>query len=164
MAGRIPLVGIVMGSSSDWEVMREAAQQLADFDVPYEAKVLSAHRSPDALLEWVERLSSGGVKCFIAAAGGAAHLAGVVAARTIVPVLGVPMPSQYLKGLDSLLSMVQMPKGIPVATLAIGEAGAANAGLFAVAMLAQGDEKLARSLAQFRSRQAEAVKNAKLPD
>ena len=164
MAGRAPTVGIVMGSTSDWEVMREAAKQLADFDVPYEAKVLSAHRSPDALIEWVERLSAGGAKCFIAAAGGAAHLAGVVAAKTIVPVLGVPMPSKYLQGLDSLLSMVQMPKGIPVATLAIGEAGAANAGLFAVAMLAQSDERLARSLEQFRSRQAEAVKNAKLPD
>jgi 5-(carboxyamino)imidazole ribonucleotide mutase len=164
MARRSPLVGIVMGSASDWEVMREAAKQLADFAVPYEAKVLSAHRSPDALFEWVERLSTGGAKCFIAGAGGAAHLAGVVAAKTIVPVLGVPMPSKYLKGLDSLLSMVQMPKGIPVATLAIGEAGAANAGLFAVAMLAQGDPRLARRLAQFRASQAKAVKNAKLPD
>jgi 5-(carboxyamino)imidazole ribonucleotide mutase len=164
MTTRFPLVGIVMGSTSDWEVMREAAKQLADFDIPFEAKVLSAHRSPDALVDWVGRLTAEGAKCFIAAAGGAAHLAGVVAAKTIVPVLGVPMPSKYLQGLDSLLSMVQMPKGIPVATLAIGEAGAANAGLFAVAMLAQGDEKLARSLTQFRARQAEAVKNARLPD
>jgi 5-(carboxyamino)imidazole ribonucleotide mutase len=164
MARRSPLVGIVMGSASDWEVMREAAKQLADFGVRYEAKVLSAHRSPDALLEWVERLSAGGAKCFIAGAGGAAHLAGVVAAKTIVPVLGVPIPSKYLKGLDSLLSMVQMPKGIPVATLAIGEAGAANAGLFAVAMLAQGDPKLARRLAEFRASQAKAVKSVKLPD
>ncbi len=164
MAGRAPLVGIVMGSASDWEVMREAAKQLADFSVPYEAKVLSAHRSPDALAEWVERLSARGVRCFIAGAGGAAHLAGVVAAKTTVPVLGVPMPSKYLQGLDSLLSIVQMPKGIPVATFAIGEAGAANAGLFAVAMLAQGDAKLAERLAQFRAGQAEAVKNAKLPD
>jgi 5-(carboxyamino)imidazole ribonucleotide mutase len=163
MASRSPLVGIVMGSASDWEVMREAAKQLADFSVPYEARVLSAHRSPDALFEWVERLSTKGAKCFIAGAGGAAHLAGVVAAKTIVPVLGVPMPSKYLKGLDSLLSMVQMPKGVPVATLAIGEAGAANAGLFAVAMLAQGDAKLAKRLVQFRRSQAEAVKNAKLP-
>src|SRR6266568_2307343 len=157
MAGRAPLVGIVMGSASDWEVMREAAKQLADFSVPYEAKVLSAHRSPDALAEWVERLRARGVRCFIAGAGGAAHLAGVVAAKTTVPVLGVPMPSKYLQGLDSLLSIVQMPKGIPVATFAIGEAGAANAGLFAVAMLAE-------RLAQFRASQAEAVKNAKLPD
>lgn len=164
MARRSPLVGIVMGSASDWEVMREAAKQLADFGVRYEARVLSAHRSPDALFEWVERLSAGGAKCFIAGAGGAAHLAGVVAAKTIVPVLGVPIPSKYLKGLDSLLSMVQMPKGIPVATLAIGEAGAANAGLFAVAMLAQGDPKLARRLAEFRASQAKAVKSVKLPD
>ena len=164
MPRRPPLVGIVMGSASDWDVMREAAKQLSDFAVPYEARVLSAHRSPDALFEWVERLSAGGAKCFIAGAGGAAHLAGVVAAKTTVPVLGVPMPSKYLQGLDSLLSMVQMPKGIPVATLAIGEAGAANAGLFAVAMLAQSDARLARRLAGFRSSQAKAVKNVKLPD
>lgn len=164
MAKRPPLVGIVMGSASDWEVMREAAKQLADFEVPYEARVLSAHRSPDDLVEWVERLSAKGVRCFIAGAGGAAHLAGVVAAKTTAPVLGVPMPSKYLKGLDSLLSIVQMPKGIPVATFAIGEAGAANAGLFAVAMLAQNDAKLAKRLAQFRRGLAEAVRKAKLPD
>ncbi len=164
MASRAPLVGIVMGSASDWDVMREAAKQLADFSVPYEAKVLSAHRSPDALIEWVERLSVAGVRCFIAGAGGAAHLAGVIAAKTTVPVLGVPMPSKHLQGLDSLLSIAQMPKGVPVATFAIGEAGAANAGLFAVAMLAQSDAKLAGRLAQFRANQAEAVKNAKLPD
>jgi 5-(carboxyamino)imidazole ribonucleotide mutase len=163
VAGRSPLVGIVMGSASDWEVMREAAKQLTDFSVPYEAKVLSAHRSPDALTEWVEQLTAKGASCFIAGAGGAAHLAGVIAAKTTLPVLGVPMPSKYLQGLDSLLSIVQMPKGIPVATFAIGEAGAANAGLFAVAMLAQGDAKLAKLLAQFRASQAEAVKNAKLP-
>jgi 5-(carboxyamino)imidazole ribonucleotide mutase len=163
MAKRAPLVGIVMGSASDWEVMREAAKQLADFAVPYEAKVLSAHRSPDALVEWVEDLSGRGVRCFIAGAGGAAHLAGVIAAKTTAPVLGVPMPSKYLKGLDSLLSIVQMPKGIPVATFAIGEAGAANAGLFAVAMLAQGDARLGRRLARFRRSQAQAVKSAKLP-
>jgi len=163
MASRSPLVGIVMGSASDWEVKREAAKQLKYFSVPYEAKVLSAHRSPDALAEWVERLSAKGVRCFIAGAGGAAHLAGVIAANTTAPVLGVPMPSKYLKGLDSLLSIVQMPKGIPVATFAIGEAGAANAGLFAVAMLAQGDAKLAKRLARFRAGQAEAVKRAKLP-
>jgi len=162
MAGRSPLVGIVVGSASDWEVMREAAKQLTDFAVPYEAKVLSAHRSPDALIDWIERLSAKGARCFIAGAGGAAHLAGVIAAKTTVPVLGVPMPSKYLHGLDSLLSIVQMPKGIPVATFAIGEAGAANAGLFAVAMLAQNNAALARRLAQFRRSQAEAVKRAKL--
>lgn len=164
MAKRAPLVGIVVGSASDWEVMREAAKQLTEFAIPYEAKVLSAHRSPDALVEWVEHLSEKGVRCFIAGAGGAAHLAGVVAAKTAVPVLGVPMPSKYLKGLDSLLSIVQMPKGIPVATFAIGEAGAANAGLFAVAMLAQNDAKLGRHLAEFRRSQTQAVKNVKLPD
>ena len=159
-----PLVGIVMGSANDWEVMREAAKQLADFSVPYEAKALSAHRSPDALVEWVGHLSSNGARCFIAGAGGAAHLAGVVAAKTTLPVLGVPMPSKYLQGLDSLLSIVQMPKGIPVATFAIGEAGAANAGLFAVAMLALADAKLAERLVQFRASQAEAMKRAKLPE
>jgi len=163
MASRSPLVGIVMGSASDWEVMREAAKQLTDFAVPFETKVLSAHRTPDALEAWVKRLSAAGARCFIAGAGGAAHLAGVVAAKTTAPVLGVPMPSKYLHGLDSLLSTVQMPKGIPVATFAIGEAGAANAGLFAVAMLAQSDAKLAKRLVQFRAAQAEAVKKAKLP-
>jgi 5-(carboxyamino)imidazole ribonucleotide mutase len=163
MAGNSPLVGIVMGSASDWEVMKEAAKQLADFSVPFESKVLSAHRTPDALEGWVERLAASGARCFIAGAGGAAHLAGVIAAKTTLPVLGVPMPSRYLHGHDSLLSIVQMPKGIPVATFAIGEAGAANAGLFAVAMLALSDSKLAERLVQFRAAQAEAVMNAKLP-
>ena len=163
MAKRVPLVGIVMGSTSDWEVMCEAVKQLKDFGVPHEAKVLSAHRTPEALEQWVEHLAKGGAKCFIAGAGGAAHLAGVIAAKTTLPVLGVPMPSKYLKGLDSLLSIVQMPKGIPVATFAVGEAGAANAGLFAVAMLALQDEKLAKRLQRFRRSQAEAVKKAKLP-
>jgi len=163
MAGNSPLVGIVMGSASDWEVMKEAAKQLADFSVPFESKVLSAHRTPDALEAWVELLAAGGARCFIAGAGGAAHLAGVIAAKTTLPVLGVPMPSKYLHGHDSLLSIVQMPKGIPVATFAIGEAGAANAGLFAVAMLALSDSKLAQRLVQFRAAQAEAVMNAKLP-
>lgn len=163
MAARSPLVGIVMGSASDWDVMREAAKQLTDFSVPFDTKVLSAHRTPDALENWVKRLSANGARCFIAGAGGAAHLAGVVAAKTTVPVLGVPMPSKYLQGLDSLLSIVQMPKGIPVATFAIGEAGAANAGLFAVAMLALSDVKLAKRLGQFRAAQAAAVMSAKLP-
>ncbi|MGQ0525098.1 MAG: 5-(carboxyamino)imidazole ribonucleotide mutase [Betaproteobacteria bacterium] len=159
-----PLVGIVMGSQSDWDVMKQAAQQLKDFGVPYEARALSAHRTPDLLIEWIDKLAAGGAKCFIAGAGGAAHLAGVVAAKTTLPVLAVPMPSKHLGGLDSLLSMVQMPKGIPVATFAIGEAGAANAGLFAVAMLALADRKLAAALTKFRAAQAEAVKKVKLPE
>jgi 5-(carboxyamino)imidazole ribonucleotide mutase len=163
MASRAPLVGIVMGSSSDWEVMQQAAKQLDDFSVPYDARVLSAHRTPDALAEWIDSLSAKGAKCFIAGAGGAAHLAGVIAAKTTLPVLGVPMPSKHLQGLDSLLSIVQMPKGIPVATFAIGDAGAANAGLFAVAMLGIGDEKLAKKLESFRRTQADAVKNSRLP-
>ena len=147
------LVGIVMGSQGDWEVMQHAARSLADFGVAQEARALSAHRSPDALVEWVDGLVKQGAKCFIAGAGGAAHLAGVVAAKTTLPVLAVPIPSRHLQGLDSLLSMVQMPKGIPVATFAIGDAGAANAGLFAVAMLALEDAALARSSRRFaRSR------------
>ena len=157
-------VGIVMGSTSDWEVMQEAAKQFKDFGIKYEAKALSAHRTPAELEAWIESMQKRGCKAFIAGAGGAAHLAGVVAAKTLLPVLGVPIPSKYLKGLDSLLSIVQMPKGIPVATFAIGEAGAANAALFAVAMLALGDAALAGKLAAFRAKQAETVKNAKLPE
>ncbi len=158
------LVGIVMGSQSDWDVMQHAARQLKDFGVPYEARALSAHRTPDLLIEWVAALEKRGAQCFIAGAGGAAHLAGVVAAKTTLPVLGVPMPSKHLQGLDSLLAIVQMPKGIPVATFAIGDAGAANAGLFAVAMLALNDAALAKKLGAFRAKQAAAVKTAKLPD
>ena len=158
-----PLVGIVMGSQSDWDVMKHAAQQLRDFGIAFEARALSAHRTPDLLVEWIDERVAAGAKCFIAGAGGAAHLAGVVAAKTMLPVLAVPMPSKYLQGLDSLLSMVQMPKGIPVATFAIGEAGAANAGLFAVAMLALEDKKLAKALERFRSAQTDAVKTVKLP-
>jgi len=159
-----PLVGIVMGSTSDWDVMQHAARSLADFGVPYEARALSAHRTPDLLIEWIAGLERQGVKCFIAGAGGAAHLAGVVASKTTLPVLAVPIPSKHLQGLDSLLSMVQMPKGIPVATFAIGDAGSANAGLFAVAMLALQDAALAKKLSEFRSKQADAVRAAKLPD
>jgi 5-(carboxyamino)imidazole ribonucleotide mutase len=159
-----PLVGIVMGSQSDWDVMQHAARSLADFGVPYETRALSAHRTPDLLIEWVDGLVKQGARCFIAGAGGAAHLAGVVAARTTLPVLGVPMPSKHLQGLDSLLSIIQMPKGIPVATFAIGEAGAANAGLFAVAMLALEDASLAKKLTAFRKKQADAVGAAKLPE
>lgn len=155
-----PLVGIVMGSTSDWDVMQHAAQSLAAFDVAYEARVLSAHRSPDLLVEWMEGLIKQGVKCFIAGAGGAAHLAGVVAAKTTLPVLAVPMPSKHLQGLDSLLSTVQMPKGVPVATFAIGEAGAANAALFAVALLALSDANLNKKLSEFRKKQTEAVLKA----
>jgi 5-(carboxyamino)imidazole ribonucleotide mutase len=153
-----------MGSTSDWEVMKHAAQQLKDFGVVYEARALSAHRTPDLLIEWMEKMIAGGAQCFIAGAGGAAHLAGVAAAKTTLPVLAVPMPSKHLAGLDSLLSMVQMPKGIPVATFAIGEAGSANAGLFAVAMLALNDAALAKKLIAFRRKQTEAVKAAKLPE
>jgi len=159
-----PLVGILMGSTSDWEVMQQAARQLKDFGVPYEARALSAHRTPDQVAEYVRGAAGRGIKVMIAGAGGAAHLAGVVAAHTTLPVLGVPMPSKHLQGLDSLLSTVQMPKGIPVATLAIGDAGAANAGLFAVAILALTDEDLAQKLQEFRRKQAEAVAAAKLPE
>ena len=155
-----PLVGIVMGSTSDWDVMQHAARSLADFGVAYEARALSAHRTPDLLIEWMDGLIKQGVKCFIAGAGGAAHLAGAAAARTTLPVLAVPMPSKHLGGLDSLLSMVQMPKGIPVATFAIGEAGAANAALFAVALLALSDKALARKLDAFRRKQTAAVLKA----
>ncbi len=158
-----PLVGIVMGSTSDWDVMQHAARQLKDFGVPFESRALSAHRTPDRLAEWIKALTDGGARCFIAGAGGAAHLAGVVASQTALPVLGVPMPSKHLQGLDSLLSIVQMPKGIPVATFAIGEAGAANAGLFAIAMLALNDPALAGKVAAFRAKQADAVIAAKLP-
>jgi 5-(carboxyamino)imidazole ribonucleotide mutase len=157
------LVGIVMGSTSDWETMKNAATTLEEFGVPYEAKALSAHRSPQLVAEWASGAAKRGMKVIIAAAGGAAHLAGVVAAHTTLPVLGVPMPSKHLQGLDSLLSTVQMPKGIPVATLAIGDAGAANASLFAIAILALSDKALERKLAEFRTRQTEAVKKAELP-
>jgi 5-(carboxyamino)imidazole ribonucleotide mutase len=152
-----PLVSIVMGSSNDWEVMQLAAQQLKDFGVAYDARVISAHRSPDLLFDYIKEMSSQGVRCFIAGAGGAAHLAGVIAGKTTLPVLGVPIPSKYLKGMDSLLSIVQMPKGIPVATFAIGEAGAANAGLFAISMLAQSNQELADKLAGYRRKQAEQI-------
>jgi 5-(carboxyamino)imidazole ribonucleotide mutase len=154
------VIGIVMGSTSDWETMKAAAKVLEEFGVPYEAKAMSAHRTPHAVAEWASNAQKNGMKAIIAAAGGAAHLAGVVAAHTTLPVLGVPMPSKHLQGLDSLLSTVQMPKGIPVATFAIGDAGAANAALFAVALLSLADEKLAKKLADFRRRQTEAVLQA----
>jgi 5-(carboxyamino)imidazole ribonucleotide mutase len=149
-----------MGSASDWETMKAAAKMLDEFGVPYEAKAMSAHRTPQAVAEWASNAQKNGMKAIIAAAGGAAHLAGVVAAHTTLPVLGVPMPSKHLQGLDSLLSTVQMPKGIPVATFAIGEAGAANAALFAIALLALSDKALAGKLDEFRRKQTEAVLKA----
>jgi 5-(carboxyamino)imidazole ribonucleotide mutase len=154
------MIGIVMGSSSDWETMKPAAKMLEDFGVPYEAKAMSAHRTPHEVAAWAEGAAARGMTAIIAAAGGAAHLAGVVAAHTTIPVLGVPMPSKHLQGLDSLLSTVQMPKGIPVATFAIGEAGAANAALFAVAIIAVTDKAMAKKLHDFRAKQTEAVLKA----
>ena len=159
-----PLVGIVMGSNSDWNVMQHAAIQLRDFGVSYEARVISAHRTPDSAFEYAQTAVDRGLRCIIAGAGGAAHLAGVLAAKTILPILGVPVPSKHLQGLDSLLSIVQMPKGIPVATFAIGEAGAANAGLFAVALLALSDPAMARQLEAFRAMQVEKVSAMTLPE
>ena len=159
-----PLVGIVMGSNSDWSVMQHAAIQLRDFDISYEARVISAHRTPDIAFEYAQTAVDRGLRCIIAGAGGAAHLAGVLAAKTILPILGVPVPSKHLQGLDSLLSIVQMPKGIPVATFAIGEAGAANAGLFAVALLALSDPAMARQLEAFRAMQVEKVSAMTLPE
>ena len=159
-----PLVGIVMGSDSDWPVLRACAETLKRFEIPYEARVLSAHRTPDAALDYAASAQDRGMKVLIGAAGGAAHLAGVLAAKTALPVLAVPMPSKHLQGLDSLLAMVQMPGGIPVATFAIGEAGAVNAALFAVAMLALSDPELAKKLADFRTNQSEKVLAKTLPD
>ena len=154
-----PLVAIVMGSDSDWPVMKNAAQMLADFGVAYEAKVVSAHRTPDLMFQFAENAASDGYQIIIAGAGGAAHLPGMVAAKTTLPVLGVPVPSKHLQGQDSLLSIVQMPKGIPVATFAIGDAGAANAGLFAVSILANSDTDLAKKLVEFRAMQSDKVSN-----
>ncbi len=163
MSNESPIVGVVMGSQSDWPVMAHAVDQLKAFGVPHEARVVSAHRTPDLLFEYAESARERGLKCIIAGAGGAAHLPGMLAAKTTIPVLGVPVPSRHLQGQDSLLSIVQMPKGIPVATFAIGEAGAANAGLFAVAMLATHDTELAERLADFRRELAEQVLAMQLP-
>lgn len=159
---RAPLVGVVMGSNSDWDTMRGACAMLEQFGVPFEARVVSAHRTPDLLFSYAETARGRGLKAIIAGAGGAAHLPGMLAAKTTVPVLGVPVQSRALNGMDSLLSIVQMPKGIPVATFAIGEAGAANAGLFAVALLAGEDAALAEALEAFRSRQTQTVLDMKL--
>ncbi len=159
-----PIVGVVMGSQSDWDVMQQAARVLKDFGVPYEALVVSAHRTPDAMFEYAEQARDRGLAVIIAGAGGSAHLPGMLASKTTLPVLGVPVPSRHLAGQDSLYSIVQMPKGIPVATFAIGEAGAANAALFAVSMLAAQDAGLARKLADYRATLREQVAAMQLPD
>ncbi len=158
-----PVVGVVMGSSSDWDVMQHAVAILKEFGIAHEAQVVSAHRMPDQMFDYAEKARERGLRAIIAGAGGAAHLPGMIAAKTIVPVLGVPVPSKYLRGEDSLLSIVQMPKGIPVATYAIGEAGAANAALSAIAMLATTDEALAAKLEAFRVKQTQVALDMKLP-
>jgi len=159
-----PLVGIVMGSDSDWDVMQYAARRLTDFGVSHEARVVSAHRTPDLLFRYAEDAAGRGLRCIIAGAGGAAHLPGMLAAKTIIPVLGVPVPTKHLQGLDSLLSIVQMPAGIPVATFAIGSAGAGNAGLYAVAVLALQDPDLAERLEEFRRTQERRALELRLPE
>jgi 5-(carboxyamino)imidazole ribonucleotide mutase len=159
-----PLVGVVMGSNSDWPTLQAAARVLKDFGIAYEARVVSAHRTPDLMFEYAEAARDRGIKVIIAGAGGAAHLPGMLAAKTTVPVLGVPVQSRALSGVDSLHSIVQMPKGIPVATFAIGEAGAANAGLFAVAMLANEDSRLRIMLDAFRAKQTQSVLDMKLDE
>jgi 5-(carboxyamino)imidazole ribonucleotide mutase len=156
-------VGLVMGSNSDWDVMQAAAEQLRNFGVDFEARVVSAHRTPDLLFEYAATARERGLACIIAGAGGAAHLPGMLAAKTTLPVLGVPVPSRHLKGLDSLLSIVQMPKGVPVATFAIGAAGAANAALYAVSLLALSDAGLAAKLDEFRAAQTDMALNMELP-
>jgi 5-(carboxyamino)imidazole ribonucleotide mutase len=159
-----PLVGIVMGSDSDWEVMQHAAQRLNELGVAHESRVVSAHRTPDYLYRYAEEAGGRGLRCIIAGAGGAAHLPGMLAAKTTLPVLGVPIPTKHLQGLDSLLSIVQMPAGIPVATFAIGVAGAANAGLYAVSILALTDGALRQRLEEFRRAQESRVLDLKLPE
>ena len=163
MDKKSPLVGVVMGSNSDWEVMQHAVAVLREFDIPHEARVVSAHRMPDDMFQYAEQAAARGLRVIIAGAGGAAHLPGMIAAKTIVPVHGVPVPSKYLRGEDSLLSIVQMPRGVPVATFAIGEAGAANAALHAVASLATTDAALAQRLQAYRARQTEAARAMTLP-
>ena len=159
-----PLVGIVMGSDSDWETMQAAARQLTQLGIPWESRVVSAHRTPDLLFEYASSAAARGLKCIIAGAGGAAHLPGMLASKTALPILGVPVSSRQLKGLDSLLSIVQMPAGIPVATFAIGEAGATNAALYAAAILALGDTALAKRLGALREAQTARVLGLSLPD
>jgi 5-(carboxyamino)imidazole ribonucleotide mutase len=159
-----PVVGIVMGSDSDWEVMQHAARRLIEFEVAHEARVVSAHRTPDLLYRYAEDAAGRGLRCIIAGAGGAAHLPGMLAAKTTIPVLGVPVPTKHLQGLDSLLSIVQMPAGIPVATFAIGSAGAGNAALYAVAILALQDAELAERLDEFRRTQERRALDLRLPE
>jgi 5-(carboxyamino)imidazole ribonucleotide mutase len=159
-----PLVGIVMGSDSDWEIMQHAARRLTDLGVEHETKVVSAHRTPDLMYRYAEEAAGRGLRCIIAGAGGAAHLPGMLAAKTTLPILGVPIPTQHLQGLDSLLSIVQMPAGIPVATFAIGAAGAGNAGLYAAAILAVHDRELAKRLEQFRRAQEQRALDSRLPE
>ena len=158
-----PIVAVVMGSTSDWPVMQHATEYLEKFGIEYQARVVSAHRTPDLLAEFAQAAAASGIHCIIAGAGGAAHLPGMLAANTVVPVLGVPVPTEHLQGQDSLYSIVQMPKGVPVATFAIGKAGAINAALFAVSMLAQNDSTLAQKLADFRTSQHDSVLAMTLP-
>ena len=157
-----PLVAIIMGSNSDWPIMEKSAKILEDFGISYEAKVVSAHRTPDLMFEFAENAKKKGFKIIIAGAGGAAHLPGMIAAKTTLPVLGIPIPTKHLEGQDSLLSIVQMPKGIPVATFAIGEAGAVNAGLFAASVIAKNDLKVKDKLTEYRKKQVAKVTNMKL--
>ena len=158
-----PIVGVVMGSNSDWHIMSKAVEQLKAFGIPHEYKVVSAHRTPDLLFDYASTAKERGLKCIIAGAGGAAHLPGMLASKTNLPILGVPVPSKYLKGIDSLYSIVQMPTGVPVATFAIGEAGASNAALFAIATLANNDNELSKKLEKFRETQKQTAMNMSLP-
>ena len=158
MSSAAPVIGVLMGSSSDWDTLQHATQVLTEFGVPHEARVVSAHRMPDDMFAYAESAAGRGLRAIIAGAGGAAHLPGMLAAKTVVPVLGVPVASRHLQGVDSLHSIVQMPKGVPVATFAIGSAGAANAALFAVAMLASSDAALHQQLLAWRARQTEAAR------
>jgi len=158
-----PIVAVVMGSTSDWPVMQHATEYLENFGIEYQARVVSAHRTPDLLAEFAKTAAANSIHCIIAGAGGAAHLPGMLAANTTVPVLGVPVPTEHLQGQDSLYSIVQMPKGVPVATFAIGKAGAINAALFAVSMLAQQDSSLAQKLVDFRASQHDSVLAMTLP-
>src|SRR5246500_3009611 len=159
-----PLIGVLMGSDSDWETMQHACDVLKEFGIAFEARVVSAHRTPDEMFAYAEAARERGIRMIIAGAGGAAHLPGMLASKSVIPVLGVPVPSKYLRGEDSLLSIVQMPKGVPVATFAIGEAGAANAGLFAVSLLAAADAELERKLAEYRDKLRDQVGGSQLPD
>src|SRR5271167_3812714 len=160
---KAPIVGVIMGSKSDWEYMAAAAEVMEELQVPHEVRIMSAHRTPDITLEYSASAAGRGLRAIIAGAGGAAHLPGVIAAKTILPVIGVPMPTTALSGMDSLLSIVQMPRGVPVATMAIGKSGAANAGLFAVAILALGAEDIAEQLIKWRAARAQEVLQQKLP-